>query len=143
RLVADPLGVARSVEQNIARGLQLGQQPGRGSLPASRVRVINPPPAVAPGYYEGRAAETGLVGDFLRDDARRLLTVFGRGGTGKSVLVCRVLRALEAGALPSGGPLDLDGVVYLGGNSGRLLTLANLHADLARLLPGETAAELG
>jgi hypothetical protein len=143
RLAADPLGVARSVEENITRELQRGHRPARVSPPAGQVRVINAPPAVAPGYYAGRAVETALVGDFLRDDARRLLTVSGRGGTGKSVLVCRVLRALEAGALPSGEPLNLDGLVYLGGNSGRLLTLAHLHADLARLLPGEAAAELG
>jgi CheY-like chemotaxis protein len=143
RLAADPMGVAQRAEQDILRELQRRQLPDRVSASAGRVRVINPPPAVAPGYYAGRSVETDLIGEFLRDESRRLLTVSGRSGTGKTALVCRVLRSLEGGALPSGEPLDIDGVVYLGRNSGRLLTLAHLHADLARLLPSEVAAELG
>lgn len=142
RLLADPLGVAKSVEQNILQGIQVSSQPRRLAASPTGVRIINPPAAIAPAYFQGRAVETGLIGDFLRDDGRRLLTVAGRGGAGKSALVCRVLRALEAGTLPSGESLDLDGIVHLGGNSGRRLTFANLLADLTRLVPSETAAEL-
>lgn len=51
--------------------------------------------------------ETGLVGDFLKDHALHLMTVVGRGGIGKTVMVCRldaqaqqVMQALAAYAYP-------------------------------------------
>ena len=42
------------------------------------------------------------------------MTVVGRGGIGKTAMVCRLLRSLEGGQLPDdGGPLTVDGIVYL------------------------------
>ena len=54
------------------------------------------------------------MGEFLRDDGLRLLTVVGRGGVGKTAMVCRLLKALEAGQPPDdGGELPIDAIVYL------------------------------
>jgi len=72
-----------------------------------RSKFINQPPGAAPTYYQDRHLETKLVGAFLKDDARRLLMVVGRAGIGKTVMVCRLLKALESGQLPDdGGPPD-------------------------------------
>ena len=58
--------------------------------------------------------ETGQIGDFLSDDGPRLMTVIGRGGVGKTAMVCRLLKALEAGDCPDDlGALAVDGIVYL------------------------------
>src|SRR5664279_3359654 len=45
-----------------------------------RVKFVNPPPMAAPGWFQDRHVETGLIGDFLRADGARWLTVLGRGG---------------------------------------------------------------
>jgi hypothetical protein len=51
-------------------------------------------------------------------------------------MVCRLLKALEAGHLPDDlGPLSVDGIVYLSPKGLRQVTLPHLYADLCKLLP--------
>jgi hypothetical protein len=108
-----------------------------------RVKTVNPPPLVAPRYFEDQELETGLIGDFLREDGQRWLTVLGRGGIGKTAMVCRLLKSLEAGRLPNGGgELAVDGIVYLSPTSQHHIAFPNLFADLIRLLPPKTAEAL-
>jgi tetratricopeptide (TPR) repeat protein len=143
RLVADPQGAAQRVERSIAAGLERERQPAAPMGRAIHGKFINPPPGVAPAYFQGRHDETRRIGDFLKDEAIRLLTVVGRAGIGKTALVCRALKALEAGQLPDdGGPLDVDGIVYLSALGSRRVTVPNLFADLGKLLPEPTAREL-
>jgi CheY-like chemotaxis protein len=142
RLVDDPHVTARRVERSIAERLERDRQLKPAADATSHVNVINFPPTIAPTYFQGRQAEMRWIGEFLRDDSRRLLAVVGRGGTGKTALVCRVLRALEGGALPSGEPLAVAGVVYLGASLSRAGFTSQLFADLARLLPREGEADL-
>ena len=71
------------------------------------------------------------------------MTVVGRAGVGKTALVCRLLKALEAGHLPDDlGPLRPDGIVYLSATGTRRINVPNLFADLCKLLPDATAAGL-
>jgi tetratricopeptide (TPR) repeat protein len=71
----------------------------------------------------------------------RLMTVVGRGGVGKTAMVCRLLRSLERGKLPDdGGELALDGIVYLSARSGHPVNFPNLFYDLCKLVP-ESAAK--
>jgi hypothetical protein len=87
--------------------------------------------------------ETALIGDFLKDDALRLMTVVGRAGIGKTAMVCRLLKSLESGRIPDdGGSLKVDGIVYLSATGSRRVTLAHLYADLCRLLPESFASFL-
>src|SRR5262249_29716507 len=77
------------------------------------------------------------------DDTKRLMTVVGRGGVGKTAVACRVLKALESGQLPEdGGLLSVDGIVYLTANGLRRVTFPHLYEDLITLLPTHTAQEL-
>ena len=65
-----------------------------------------------------------------------MMTVVGRGGVGKTAMVCRLLKALEDGRLPDdGGELAVDGIVYLSPVGGHPVNFPNLFADLCRLLP--------
>ena len=124
RLLADPGAANRRTEERIAAGLERERQPERPSAAPARAKFVNTPPVVAPGYFQDRHVESELVGDFLRTDGARIMTVVGRGGVGKTAMVCRLLKALEGGHLPDDlGELAVDGIVYLspaGGAPGEL-----------------------
>ncbi len=141
--VTDPVGTARRVEERVAHDLERERQPEKPLSGATRTKFINPPPGVAPGYFQNRFIETKLIGDFVKDEAKRLLTVVGRAGIGKTALVCRVLKALESGRLPDdGGPLFVDGIVYLSATGSRRVTFPDLYADLTELTPENAGKEL-
>ena len=84
-----------------------------------------------------------MIAEFLRDEAKRLMTVVGRAGTGKTATVCRVLKAIEHGILPDGfGSLEVDGIIYLSAIGSRRVNAPNLYEDLLRLLPVEVAQRI-
>jgi tetratricopeptide (TPR) repeat protein len=142
-VVRDPQAAARRVQESIERGLERERQPERPAAGAPRSKFINPPPGLAPSYFQDRHVETGMLGGCLRDEALRLVAVVGRGGTGKTALVCRLLKSLEGGQLPDdGGPLAVDGIVYLSATGTRRVNMPNLYADLSKLLPEEAATQL-
>ena len=143
RLVADPQAAKQKTKRSIRAGLKRERQPRKPIGRAARSKFINPPPIVAPNYFQDRHVEIQLIGDFLKDEAKRLMTVVGRAGIGKSAMVCRVLKGLEDGYLPDGGgPLPVDGIVYLSEIGSRRVNVPNLFADLCRLLPATTAQPL-
>jgi tetratricopeptide (TPR) repeat protein len=143
RIVDDPQGAAKRVEESIARGLERERNPERPTPGVIRSKFINPPPGIAPAYFQDRQVETKLVGDFLKEESLRLLTVVGRGGTGKTAMVCRLLKSLEGGHLPDElGPLGVNGIVYLSATGTRRVNAHNLYADLCKLLPDEIAGQL-
>ncbi|HEX6289575.1 MAG TPA: TIR domain-containing protein [Herpetosiphonaceae bacterium] len=145
KLVEEPEKVAKRTKIDIERQLDRERFPEQQVIrqTANQTKIINLPPGVAPDYFQGRHAETQRIGSFLRDDASRLLTVIGRGGVGKTTMVCRVLKALESGHLPNdGGALDVDGIIYLSMIGSRQVNLHNLFTDLSKLLPEDVAAPL-
>ncbi len=143
RLLADPGAATRRTEERIAAGLERERQPERPPVAPARAKFVNTPPVVAPGYFQDRHVESELVGDFLRADDARMMTVVGRGGVGKTAMVCRLLKALEGGHLPDDlGELAVDGIVYLSPAGAHPVSFPNLFADLCRLLPPETADRL-
>lgn len=142
-VVANPQAAAQRASESIARGLERERQPERASGAMASSKFINPPPGLAPGYFQDRYYETASVGAFLRDEALRLLTVVGRGGTGKTALVCRLLKSLESGQLPDdGGAMSVDGIIYLSATGTRRVNMPNLYSDLGKLLPADTANQL-
>jgi tetratricopeptide (TPR) repeat protein len=132
----------RQTEQRIQNGLQRERQPA--DKPATRrARFVNPPPMTAPSWFQDRFVETRLIGEFLRDGGLRLLAVVGRGGVGKTAMVCRLLKALEAGRLPDdGGELAVDAIVYLSPAGIHPISFPNLFTDLTRVLPDAEAQRL-
>jgi tetratricopeptide (TPR) repeat protein len=142
-IVRDPEAARKQTEANIQSGLERERQPEKPVAGKATTRFINPPPGVAPTYFQDRTAETREVARFLRDDSQRLLTIVGRGGLGKTAMVCRLLKALEGGALPDGlGDLKVDGIVYLSESGSHRVNFANIFAGLSQLLPAESAAAL-
>ena len=149
RLVADPQAAARQTQERITTGLEQQRQPERPERPErpeaapARARFVNQPPVAAPPYFQDRHNESEQIGHFLRADDERILTVVGRGGVGKTAMVCRLLKAVEGGQLPDGlGELDVDGIVYLSPSGAHPVSFPNLFDDLCRLLADEAAARL-
>jgi tetratricopeptide (TPR) repeat protein len=132
----------RETERRIAAGLEREQQPPDRPA-ARRAKFINPPPMTPPTWFQDRHVETAKAGDFLADQGLRWLTVVGRGGVGKTAMICRLLKAVEAGRLPDdAGELTVDGIIYLTPSGGHPVSFPNLYEDLTRLLPEETVARL-
>ena len=142
-IARDPQAAARQSDERIRAAMQRASQPAQWDAERAQGKFINPPPLIAPSYFQDRHVENSLIAAFLRDPAQRLLTVTGRGGVGKTALVCRLLKALEAGRLPDDlGPLEVDGILYLSEVGSRRISFANLHAGLLRFLPEARRAAL-
>ncbi|MCP4694892.1 MAG: AAA family ATPase, partial [Desulfobacterales bacterium] len=143
RLIDDPDGEARRTRDSIERAIQRERLPERPAGGVVRTRFINTPPGAAPAYFQNRYVEIKLIGDFIKEEAARMITVVGRAGIGKTAMVCKLLKSLENGELPDdGGPLPVDGIVYLSETGSRKVDAPNLFADLSRLLPEDKAEEL-
>ena len=75
-----------------------------------------------------------------------MVTVVGRGGIGKTAMVCRLLKRLEAGRIPDVegdlAGITVGGIVYLSRNGVHQVDYPTLVADLLRLLPADAARRL-
>src|SRR5271166_2256702 len=125
-IIADPEASRQRAEESISRGIEREKAPAEPVAPKAKTKFINRLPMIPPLYFQDRHVETGLIGEFLKDESQRLMTVVGRGGVGKTAMVCRLLKALEAGKLPDDhGDLSVDGIVYLSARAGRPVNYPN------------------
>jgi tetratricopeptide (TPR) repeat protein len=143
-IVANPEAAEQRVQQTIVRGLERIREPAKAVSGVTRSKFVNPPPLVAPTWFQDRHDETKVIVDFLKDDALRLMTVVGRGGIGKSAMVCRLLRSVEGGQLPEdGGGFFVDGIVYLSNaRAFHRVNFPDLYTGLIGLLPEEMQRRL-
>lgn len=143
KIVADPEAAKKQTEQNIQTGLERERKPELPITNYHSTKFINPPPGIAPTYFQDREVENKEVVKFLQDDSQRLMTIVGRGGVGKTAMVCRLLKGLEGGELPDGlGNMRVEGIVYLSESGSHRVNFVNIFYDLCKLLPSETAQEL-
>ena len=142
-VVAHPEAAALRVQESVDRGLESERQPDVPARPRAQCRVVNPPPAVPPSYFQDRVLETRLLEDLVLDAGIRLVCLVGRGGVGKTAMVCRFLNAVEDGQRSDGsGPLAADAIVYQSASGTRHISVAALFADLCTLLEEGPAREL-
>ncbi|MBX3085912.1 MAG: protein kinase [Anaerolineae bacterium] len=119
-------------EQHALRQLAIEM---RDQTQSTQTRTVNIPPIDTSVRFIGRARE---ISDIMRliEERARLVSVYGRGGVGKTALVCRAL-SQSLGLAESG----IDGVVYLSFVSTGI-SLDRIFADVAKLLPEASADEL-
>jgi hypothetical protein len=155
RSFADPGELSQLVERSLREladtrtrlrsGIQREQVPAEAQ-PVRASKFVNPPPAVAPAWFQGRRAETARLARYLSDPGIRLVTVTGPGGIGKTSMVCRLLKGLEAGRIPGAdddaAAVTVGGIVYLSRNGVHKVEYPTLVADLLRLLSAEEAGRL-
>jgi tetratricopeptide (TPR) repeat protein len=143
QVVDSPRAVAEQTDARIGAAIERERQPERTVVAPAQAKFVNPPPLTAPPYFQDRHVETGMIGDFLRADGLRMMSVVGRGGVGKTAMVCRLLKALEGGRLPDElGELAVDGIVYLSPLGAHPVDFAHLFPDVCRLLPQDVADPL-
>jgi tetratricopeptide (TPR) repeat protein len=145
RLVARSLQALAETRRRIDSGIQREQVPAEPQ-PVRALKFVNPPPAIAPAWFQDRQVETGLLAKYVTDPAIAMVTVAGRGGIGKTAMVCRLLKGLEAGRIPDvegdQANITVGGIVYLSRNGVHKVDYPTLVADLLRLLPAEAAQRL-
>jgi tetratricopeptide (TPR) repeat protein len=144
-ILANPAAAEQRVDERVEHGLERERAPVKplGGV-QHRAKFINPPPAVPPTWFQNRHSESKSLANFLRDPGLRLMTVVGRGGNGKSAMVCRLLKFLEVGQLPDDlGTLDVDGIVYLSNaRTSHPVTVPELYRGITQLLPEEIAQRI-
>ena len=129
-----------AARERIDHGIELArQETNRSTVWGSK--FVNPAPMAVPIWFQDRETETRALATFLSDPTARLMTVIGRGGTGKTALVCRLLKGLGEEQVPG---VDLagmggDDIVYLTPNDHHGVDYPNLVGDLCALLPAEPA----
>jgi len=139
-IIKNPEIAAEKTNQSILARMAIERQPTIEIERKIHSKFINPPPMLAPSYFQDRFVETGIISDFLMNDSLRMITIIGRGGIGKTAMVCRLLKSLEKGLLPDDhGKLDVNGIVYLTQIGKHQISFQNLYEDLCKLLPPEAA----
>jgi len=146
-IVKNPKSAEEQTEKNIQAGLERERQPEKPIAKKTSTKFINPPPGIAPIYFQDRELETIEIMKFLNDDAQRVMTIVGRGGVGKTAMVCRLLKALENSELLEELKgkfkiIKIDGIVYLSESGSHRANFPNIFADLSKLLPSETTDKL-
>jgi hypothetical protein len=99
QLVERSLRELADMRRRLDRGIRLEQMPAVAE-PVRASRFVSPPPAVAPAWFQDRQVETGLLASYVTDLGITMVAVAGRGGIGKTALVCRLLKGLETGRIP-------------------------------------------
>jgi len=145
RLVERSLRDLAETRARIGSGIEREQVPAEPQ-PVRASKFVNPPPAIAPTWFQDRQVETGLLAKYVTDPGIRVVTVAGRGGIGKTAMVCRLLKGLEAGRIPDvegeSAAITVGGIVYLSRNGTHQVEYPALVADLLRLLPAGAAQRL-
>ena len=122
-----------------------GAGPG-GAAAGAGLEVRQPAAGVAPTWFQDRQVETGVLARYVTDPGIRMVTVVGRGGIGKTAMVCRLLKLFEAGRIPDveGDLADftVGGIVYLSRNGLHQVEYPTLVADLLHLLSADAARRL-
>ena len=144
-LVERSLRELADTRRRIGSGIRREKVPAEAQ-PVRALKFVNPPPATAPAWFQDRRVETGLLAKYVTDPGIRLVSVVGRGGIGKTAMVCRLLKGLEAGQIPDvegdSTAITVGGIVYLSSNGMHQVEYPTLVADLLRLLPADAAQRL-
>ena len=129
----------------VSSGIQR-EQVSAGPRPVRASKFVNPPPATAPAWFRDRQEETARLARYATDPAIRMVTVTGRGGIGKTVMVCRLLKGLETGRIPDvegdAAVAAAGGIVYLSHDGLHKVGYPALVDGLLRLLPADDAQRL-
>ncbi len=129
----------------LGSGIQREQVPAEPQ-PVRASKFVNPPPATAPAWFQGRQIETRLLARHVANPGIAMVTVTGRPGIGKTAMVCRLLKGLEADRIPDleaeSAVIRVGGIVYLSRNGVHRVEYPTLVADLLRLLPAEVAQRM-
>jgi Domain of unknown function (DUF4062) len=98
-LVERSLRELAETRRRIESGLRREQVPAEPQ-PVRASRFVNPPPAVAPTWFQDRQIETGVLAHYVTDPGIRMVTVVGRGGIGKTAIGVPAAEAVRGWPYP-------------------------------------------
>ena len=143
-LVERSLRDLADARRRIGNRIRREQVPAKPPVRASK--FVNPPPTVTPNWFQDRQVETGLLAGYVTDPGIAMVTVAGRAGIGKTAMVCRLLKELEAGRVAdmegNFTKITVGGIVYLSHRGVHQVEYPTLVADLLRLLSANVAQRL-
>jgi len=143
RIAQSPEIAAARTQRSIEARIEGERKPLPDVKEEKRAKFVNPPPMLAPIHFQNRFVETRFIAEFLKAESLRMMILVGRGGVGKTAMVCRLLTSLERGQLPDDlGELEVGGIVYLSEGGSHRIGFPNLFGDLCQLLPAEAASRL-
>jgi uncharacterized protein DUF4062 len=82
KLVERSLRALAQTRQRLRSGIGREQVPAEPQ-PVRASKFVNPPPAVAPVWFQDRQAETGVLAKYVTDPQIALVTVAGRAGSAR------------------------------------------------------------
>ena len=128
--LSEPDLVRERLDKRVEIGLEL-QRKRTSAYHAPRSRVHGDYPVPLQSLFQDRETETRALCDFFRDPSSRIAFVSGRGGIGKSAMVCRVLYGIEHGNFPDdNGSFSAHSVILLSFKTARLPTSEELRMGL-------------
>jgi len=102
-----------------------------------RRRVIGSAPQGISGVFKDRGHEAAeIINMLLKPDDIRALSIYGKGGVGKTALACEVMRDLEKDYT------NIYGLIYLSTRSGLGINLERIYLDSARMVGGDSEQAL-
>jgi tetratricopeptide (TPR) repeat protein len=129
---SDPVNKRAALAQ-LLKLLSPGPEPGPD--PVQKPITINSSPLLIPSHFRGRQGEITSVTEFLSEDAKPLLLIVGREGSGKTALICQVLDMIKRGA--RNGPKitpRVDAIIYLNSTGHDRVSWSRFFSDVSRLL---------
>lgn len=142
-LVSEPDLARQRLDRRVELGLELEREkPSPDPTPTSRIHGSYPVPRTS--LFQDRQAETKALCDFFRDPSSRIALVSGRGGIGKSAMVCRVLDGIERGNFPDeNGSFSAHSVILLSFKTARTPTWEELRNGLLETAHDKDRDRLG
>jgi len=125
----------KRTEERIQLSIERERRPERTNISIPTYKIINHPPTIAPSHFQDRNEQTDLVVKFLQSNSIKFITIIGRGGSGKTAMVCRLLKSLEKGILLDNSKgIDISGIIYMSEIGSRPISFPNLFTDLSLLV---------
>jgi tetratricopeptide (TPR) repeat protein len=123
------------IEHRIKLGIQREKNAMVQASIRGNVKFINDPPTLAPVYFQDRHLETSLLTGFVKSASEKICVIDGRGGVGKTSMVCRFLKSLEKGEVPdSDERLTVDGIIYMNAIGSHQINFADILSHSSQLI---------
>ncbi len=130
-----------SVRHEVEAQQQAHASAGVGAPNLQPQRIVGRRPAVTQ-TLRGRDGELREVARRLAEPSRRIISIYGPSGIGKTALAVNVLTSVEAGRWPDGIPaLPVDGIAFIQARAAGA-TVERLFFACARMLGNEARVDL-
>jgi len=124
------LPTPEQIKERERHALQSGMQPPPSPVQEKIRRIGSLPKVFTSETFFDRATQQAEISNAIRA-GKALIGVYGRGGVGKTALMCKVLGDFETHTPPA------DGLAYFRADKTPILTAGELFEALAKFLPAE------